>query len=119
MPDYSAQAARVAAQIEKYGAAATLTRAKAGDYDPASGDVDDNGTSVFNTKAVRSEFKKSDVDGTQIRAGDVLLLVSPTLATTPEPGDFITFDGERFNVVNSVPVKPATVVVLHQVQCRA
>lgn len=118
MPDYSAQATRVAAQIEKYGAPAQLQRAAAGDYDTKTGEVDDNGTQVFNTTAVRDAFKRSDIDGTSVLATDVRLYLSPSLATEPKPGDVIVFDGETYSVVNVRPTKPGTVVLLYDVQCR-
>jgi hypothetical protein len=118
MADYARNAARAAAQIKKYGAPAVLTRKIVGDYDPSAGEVDDNGTQVFNTQAVRSEFKLHEIDGTRILSTDVLLLVSPDLATEPTTGDVIAFDGSTYKVVNSRPVKPATTNVLHRVQCR-
>lgn len=116
--DYAALAARSAALIAANGAPCQLRRAVAGEYDPGVGEVDDKGTKVFNTKAVRGEFKRSDIDGTEILATDVRLYVAPDLATTPAPGDQIVFDGAQYTVVNSRPLKPATVVLLHDVQCR-
>lgn len=118
MFDYGSLGADAAGLIEEFGAAAVLKRSVAGDYDPRFGDVDDNGLQVFNTVAVRVEYELSDVDGTQIRAGDVKLLVTPDLATTPQSGDTIEFAGDTYTVVVSTPLSPAGVVVLHQVQAR-
>jgi hypothetical protein len=97
---------------------AVLERANRGEYDPGVGEPDDNGTQVFNTVALRGSYRASQIDGTLIKAGDVRLYVSPLLATTPKPGDLIKFDGEQFLVVNTSPVKPGTVFVLHEVQAR-
>lgn len=118
MSFYSELAADAAALLAEFGAPAVLRRAADGDYDTNFAEVDDNGTQVYNTVAVRGEFKRSDIDGTQILATDVRLYVSPSLATAPLPGDRIAFDTETFIVVNSKPVKPGAVVLLHDVQCR-
>lgn len=118
MFDYDSLAADAAGLIEEFGAPTSLERAIAGDYDVALGEVDDNGTQLYTTKAVRSQWKLSDIDGTNIRANDIRLLVSPSLATEPKIGDTIVFDSMRLTVVNSRPVKPALVVCLHDVQCR-
>jgi hypothetical protein len=112
-------ATRVAATLAKYGAAAALERRVRGEYDPNVAELDDEGTQVYNTIAVRDAYSVDEVDGTRIRAGDARLYVSPALATDPAPGDLITFDGTKFVVVTSRPIKPATVVVCHDVQVRS
>jgi hypothetical protein len=118
MPNYSAQATRVAAQIAKFGAPAVLERALVGEYDPNFAEPDDDGTQVYNTVAVRASYRASEIDGTRIQVGDARLLIAGTLATEPKPGDVIRFDGAEYLVVSSSPVKPATVVVAHDVQVR-
>jgi hypothetical protein len=118
MANYKAMATRVSTTLAKYGAPAVLERVVRGDYDPNVGTVDIDSTQVFNTTAVRGTYRIGEVDGTKIKAGDVRLYVDPTLATEPQPGDVVVFDGARFLVINSSPVKPAAVVVLHDVQAR-
>lgn len=118
VPNYARIAAGAARQIERAGAPAVLTRAVTGDYDPTIAEPDDGGTQVYNTFAVRAEYKNSEIDGTRIVAGDVRLYVSPALATEPAPGDVITFDGVDWLVVSSRPIKPATIVACHDVQVR-
>jgi hypothetical protein len=118
VPDYNAMAARVAKTLAKFGAPASLERAVNGEYDPNFAEVDDDGTQVYNTVAVRGDYRASEVDGTKIKAGDVRLYVSPLLAVEPAPGDVIRFDGAEYVVITSSPVKPATIVVCHDVQAR-
>jgi hypothetical protein len=118
VPDYNAMAKRADKTLAKFGAPAVLERALKGDYDPTVGAPDDAGTQVYNTTALRGAYRVSEIDGTKIKAGDVRLYVSPLLAVEPRPGDVIAFDGAEYVVVNSNPVKPATVVVCHDVQAR-
>lgn len=118
MFDYAGLAGDAAALIAEFGTTAVLRRSVAGDYDPNFGEVDDNGTQTFTTVGVRTSFRKSDVDGTQILATDVRLLLSPSLAVTPQSGDVIVFAGETYTVVASTPLNPAGIVLLHDVQAR-
>jgi hypothetical protein len=118
VPDYNAIAQRAAKSLAKYGAPAVLERKSTGDYDPTIGEPDDKGTKLYKTVAVRGTYAVRDIDGTRIKVGDVRLYVSGLLAVEPQPGDTIAFDGRSWLVVNSAPIKPAAIVVLHDVQCR-
>jgi hypothetical protein len=115
---YSRLAATATALLTKYGAPAVLERPVAGEYDTTAGEVDDNGTQLYNTRAARSYFEHSQVNGTSILAGDAKFIVDPTIATAPKPDDVLVFDGERYKVVNCKPEKPASVVLYYDVQAR-
>jgi hypothetical protein len=119
MFDYVSSQADADELIREFGAAAVLRRAVAGDYDPNFGEVDDQGEQRFTTVAVEVESKASEVDGSEILATDTKLLITPYLATLPQPQDLIEFSGTVYTIVASRPVKPAGVVVLHQVWGRA
>lgn len=118
MPDYNKTAARVAATLAKFGSPATLERVVRGEYDPNEGAADVDSTQVYNTAAVRGTYTAREIDGTRILSGDVRFYVSPELAVEPQPGDVIGFGGNEYVVITSSPVKPAAVVVLHDVQAR-
>jgi hypothetical protein len=112
MPNYSAQATRVAAQIAKFGAPAVLERALVGEYDPNFAEPDDDGTQVYNTVAVRASYAHRRSTARRYKAGDVRLYVSPG-RSPPSRSPATSFASMAPNTSSSIvePVKPATVVV--------
>jgi hypothetical protein len=65
------------------------------------------------------EFNKEVIDGTKVRIGDKLCLLSPIGVTEPKDGDLMVISGETWNVVPPVSVvAPAGVACLYEVQLR-
>lgn len=65
------------------------------------------------------EFDKEVIDGTKVRIGDKLCLLSPIGVTEPKDGDLIVIGSETWNVVPPVSVvAPAGVACLYEVQLR-
>jgi hypothetical protein len=65
------------------------------------------------------EFDKDMIDGTKVRIGDKLALVSPIGLTEPKDGDLFVIGAETWNVVPPVSVvAPAGVACLYEVQLR-
>jgi hypothetical protein len=87
-------------------------------YDPDTGsssvsyvDSDGHGCMV--------EFDKDVIDGTKVRIGDKLCLLSPIGVTEPKDGDKIVIGSETWSVVPPVSVvAPAGVACLYEVQLR-
>lgn len=118
MPNYERLAKSTAATLARFGAPAVLERVVVGEYDTTQGAPDEDSTQLYNTVAVRTAYKQSEVDGTSVLATDVKLLISPTIATPPQTGDVIVLDGERYTVVSVRAEKPASILLLYTVQAR-
>lgn len=88
----------------------------AGDpWDPDSGTTTVVSTSVT---VVVTEYAKSDIDGTLILASDRKVLMTATAGVTPVPNDVLVISGESYSAVNVMPLAPAGVVVMYEIQAR-
>jgi hypothetical protein len=115
--DYLDVAQTASELLRDSGSLVTLTRVT-GTYNPDTGVVGSTGA-TFAASGVRLDYSQRDIDGTLVKRGDQRVYIDPFLATTPQTGDTITIGSEVFTVVNSRPLAPAGVVVLHDVQVRA
>lgn len=105
--------------LNELGQIVLVTRAAAGGgYDPDSGFVDEGGEQVFSASGVEFEYQQREVDGSLIQSGDRRVLIAPDLGVLPQSGDVLTLGASRLEVVDSRPLQPAGVVVLHEVQAR-
>lgn len=103
--------------LKKAGQAMTLTRVSPGVYDPSTGSVVSTGA-TYTGFGVALNYSSRDVDGTLILQADQRVYLDPLIGATPQPGDALTVGGEVFTVVNSKPLAPGGVVVLHDIQVR-
>lgn len=72
-----------------------------GEYDPSTGLVSNSTTDVPLPKVVVAGYAKSEIDGDVIRSTDQKVLIPYTdLNTRPETVDYITIEGEDWNVVS-------------------
>jgi hypothetical protein len=73
----------------------------------------------FAARAVRTKFKRMEIDGTVIEHGDVLYLVAPT-ADLPEVTlvDKLVDGPTVYTVINIETVKTGPLAVLWKIQCR-
>ena len=105
--------------LNELGQIVMLTRPAPGaGYDPDAGLVDEGEVLVWSASGVEFEYNQREVDGALIQSGDRRVLIAPNLGTTPQSGDVITLGAYRLEVVESRPLQPAGVVVLHEVQAR-
>lgn len=77
--------------------------------------------SEYHGWGVEDQYESGVIDGTLILATDRRFYISPDLGTIPENGDVLVLDdsGESLRVLRSKPIKPAGIVVLHDVQIRS
>lgn len=107
---YSRFAARAADLLAKYGKTVRLTRAAGGYQD---------------IKGLEENYTDKAIDGTLIKAGDVMLHLSPTdiagaAVAAPKPtADRITMGGKTWVVQRVMPVQPGDTVVMFTLQLRA
>jgi hypothetical protein len=65
------------------------------------------------------EFDKDVIDGTKVRVGDKLCLLSPIGVTEPKDGDMLVIGSDTWSVVPPVSVvAPAGIACLYEVQLR-
>lgn len=107
------------------GAPLVLRVTTPGVRNPATGTTPAPTVTDYAGSGLRTQYKSRDVDGTQILASDVRLLVSPILANgadmpTPKPGQRVQFDGGQwYTVMNSGAWNYAGVSIGFVVQGRA
>jgi hypothetical protein len=104
--------------ISEFGQTVTHKVQSGTTYDPDTGSsvvsyVDSSGHGCI------VEFNKDVIDGTKVRIGDKLCLLSPIGVTEPKDGDLLVMSGETWNVVSPVSVvAPAGIACLYEVQLR-
>lgn len=121
--DWNAIAAEVDAALKSVGstdagftAVLTQTSVAGGDaWDPGSGTETTVNTDVT---IVVSEYALSEIDGTTIQAGDRKVLMTATAGVEPRPSDVLTISGKAYTVINAMPLAPAGIVVMYEVQAR-
>ena len=104
--------------ITEFGSTVTLKFASGSSYNTETG-----GTTITYTDQSGHgcvvEFDKELIDGSKVRIGDKLLLLSPIGVSEPQLGDLIVAGGETWSIVPPVSVTaPAGVAVLYECQLR-
>lgn len=105
------------------GAALTLTKTVKGQRNPDTGATVDVVTS-YSGSALRETYRQRDIDGTNIKVGDVKFIVSPvqligTDMPQAAPQDKVSFDGKTYTVIQVNPYNYAGLAVGFEVQARA
>jgi len=122
-PLYDELAIAAVEMITEFGQPVTVTRqdtgAGGGVYDPETGTVTDTADTPHSSIGIHVNYSERDIDGTNILYGDQRVLIKPDLPIIPRRGDKIAFeDGTILFVEKSMPLSPAGVIVLHEVQAR-
>lgn len=114
--DYSRPQATAERLLTRFGRAGIIRRQGViggTPYSPVLGPVD------YACTAAVMKFSTNEVDGTRIRADDLKVMVAAAgLAITPGTADKLVLGSDVYSIVNAMPLKPADVVVYHQLQCR-
>lgn len=105
------------------GAPLTLSRTVKGPRNPDTGASTDVTTS-YSGSGLRESYQQADIDGTNIKVGDVKFIVSPsqlggTDMPQAAPQDKVTFDGKVYTVIQVNPWNYAGLAVGFEVQARA
>lgn len=121
MFNYSKSLATTQKLLTSFGQDVIVKRIITGTYDPAAGSVSNTET-IYTAKAVLLDYKNADAGNGlsgMIQVNDKKLLVSPVgLTVAPDANDLVTIDSEVWNVVNVKIIKPASIVVLYELQIR-
>lgn len=110
--------------IAELGQPCTLAREGTGGgvYDPeTSTTTDASPDASYPGNAVKLDYETKDIDGTDIRSGDVRFLIGFDLQAEPKSDETITLtrDASKWRVVKCKPLDPGGFVVLYDVQARA
>lgn len=121
MFNYSKSLATAQKLLSSFGQDVTVKRIITGTYDTATGSVSNTET-TYTAKAVLLDYKRLDAGNGLaglIQINDKKLLVSPVgLTVAPDANDLVTINSEVWNVVNVKAIKPASIVVLYELQIR-
>ena len=118
MTFYSDMADTADELITEFGQSVTLKVSAGAAYDPETGSSVVTYTDQSGHGCV-VDFDKKLIDGTKVRIGDKLVLLSPLGISEPKDGDQLAIGAETWQVVLPVTVTaPAGVAVLYEVQVR-
>lgn len=116
---YSRFAALAIRQIADKGRGVTYIYKTPGAYAPSTDNVTGSSQATQTVKMLFTDYKKTDIDGTMIKAGDKMaLLANDSLTATPKTGDQVTDDDQKFSVIRVEVVKPGDTVILYKLQLR-
>lgn len=113
--DYARSVATATRLIARFGTSGTIRRTtNTGDaWNPTQTTKDHDCTLVV------TNYSVSQIDGTLIQKNDRRVFVSTDgLTITPTPDDLIIVDGVTLAIINVLPVKPAAIVVMYEIQAR-
>lgn len=121
--DWNAIAAEVDAALKSVGSTdagftgvlAQTTFSGGDPWDPGSGTPV---TVETNVTIVVSEYAKSEIDGTLIQSGDRKVLMTAIAGVEPKASDVLTISGAAYTVINAMPLDPAGIAVMYEVQAR-
>lgn len=103
MSGYEKYAAKASAKIRKYGSPITVRRSGKMVYDGETNTYDGAGDELVGV-AIQRSFDQRNIDGANIRFGDVLFMAC--LDGRPKSGDGVSFCGKSFTVVSVEPMCP-------------
>lgn len=101
--NYTPYANKAFEKIKKYGSAIMITHSGSKEYNPETDEYEDTGSIVLGV-AIQRQYSQKDIDGTNIRMGDVNFMAS--LNGKVYSNDVIEFEGNNYTVVLAVPLNP-------------
>ena len=113
--DWDAVRQEVVDALPDVGQSASLI-VLSGSGDPWNPDVSET---IHAVTVVGSSFKHDEIDGTLVKKSDRLFLMSNTKTITPDVSHKLDIGGERYEIVNVMPVQPAETALIWKVQARA
>lgn len=116
---YQRSAATASRLLSRFGAPAVMHRsAGQGHYNPETGAVEGGNAQSWPCVVLIEDYSAQDIDGTLIQASDRRLSVAPGIAEIPKPGDVFDLPSGRVTAVRVMPLAPAGIAALYEVQAR-
>ena len=114
--NYGKYERKAAEKIRQYGSPVTVTSSAGQVYDREH-DTYANAGKECTGFALQGRFDQRNVDGTNIRIGDILLICS--LDGVPRSNDTVTFGGKRYVAVSVEPLSPdGKTAIYYRIQAR-
>lgn len=101
--NYQKYANKAYSKIKQYGSPITIQRSGSTSYNPLTDKYENNGV-ILSGFALQNNFDQKNIDGTNIRYGDVLLMC--VLDGEPKSNDTIAFGSRGYTVVNVEVLSP-------------
>lgn len=103
-------------KLGEKGSTISVTRAGNKVYNKETNTYTDSGE-TFSGKAVQLMYDQRDIDGTNIKFGDVKFLAQ--LPKRPMSNDTVSFGGKTYTVINADPLNPdGSVDIIVYIQAR-
>ena len=99
--NYQKYADKAFDKLSKYGSAIKIQQAGKKVYDKTTGTYTDTGE-TFTGVAIQRRFDQKNIDGTNIKFGDVLFMAQ--LPKRPQTNDSVVFGGKTYTVINVEPM---------------
>lgn len=112
--DYSSVIKTASEQIGQFGRDVVIKRVSEVMYDFVTGENNWGATSQETVKAVQTDYKEEQIDGSIVKRGDKMFLISANGIVPPSTNDLI----DDWKVVNVNEVKTGDLPILYKVQVR-
>ena len=99
--NYTPYADKAYTKLKQYGSVIMITHSGKKMYDEQTNTYVDEGTTITGV-AIQRNYRQKDIDGTNIRMGDVQFMAS--LNGRPQSNDKITFGNRNYTVINVDPM---------------
>ncbi len=114
--NYQKYADKAYTKIKQYGSPITVKRAGKKEYNTATNTYTDSGEE-YTGFAIQRNFNQHNIDGTNIKFGDVLFMAS--LNGEPMSNDTVTFGGKSYTVVSVQTMNPdGNTDIFYNIQAR-
>jgi hypothetical protein len=107
--------------LKKFGKVAKLVKTTRGEYDPATGDGDDDASVEYGLRAYWRRFREHERLG-EITAKDILVLISAIelpSGVVPEAKDRLELLGVKTEILDVDPVYSGERVALYRIRSRS
>ena len=101
--NYQKYADKAYAKLRQYGSLITCKRSGKKVYDKTTNTYIDTGKE-FTGVAIQRSFDQKNIDGTNIKFGDVLFMAS--MEERPLSNDTVTFKSKKYTVLDVQPMNP-------------
>lgn len=103
-------------KIKQYGSVIKIIRSNGNVYNPKTNEYVKNEETISGY-ALQSSFKQNNIDGTNIRIGDVCFLA--VLDSVPKTNDSVIFCDKTYTVINIDVLSPdGTTNIYYRIQAR-
>ena len=117
MFDYNAIVLTARRLIANFGEDAIVSRTASATFDPATGSYTGGTSEQFTSKAVRFDYRQSEVDGELIQKDDVRLVMEVN-GGTPLIEDNCLFATKTYKVMNVTTLSPSGTDLYYELQLR-